>query len=286
MDTITVTMGRTLDQTITIMDSQDNPITTYSGTEALQGTIRPGRSITPNLTFTPTWLSPANGTVSILINQTTWASASPAITPGQYLISLTLTENTTLNVYDIYDGLLVVNYAAGTDTLPATYCAYDDLLSYAPWIQKLQTEVQVAGFAIERGIARGWLDQVIINHFMYQFLGPQMGQPGFMPLNLFPSTTANASQSLWLRDQLNLDYLVRRQNVVEITAKKSIYYVCRSQLDALNDKQERLATFFGADADRMALALRAEITLGTAHPNNADTWPSLVVDCGRASLRG
>lgn len=278
MDTMTVTQGFALKETITVRDSSDNPITTYTGTEAMSGSVRPGRSIAPSFTFTPTWLSPSDGTISVALS----ATQTALLDPGQYLIQVGLADKSA----DFYEGFLLVSYAAGTDTLPTTYCAFSDLLTYAPWIQKLQTEVQVAGFALERGLARGWLDQIIVNHFTYQFLGPQMGQPGFMPLNLFPSTTANAAQSLWLREQLNSDYLVRRQNVVEITAKKSIYYICRSQIDAVTDKQERLATWFGADADRMALSLRAEITLNTAHPNNADTWPSLVVDCGRSSLRG
>lgn len=282
MDTMTVSQGFALVETITIRDYQDNPIVTYTGTEGLAGAVRAGRAMDPTiagqgLVFTPTWGNPAAGTVNVQLT----AVQTATLAPGQYLIQVGLADKSA----DFYEGFLVVSYSAGISTLPPIYCAYDDLLTYAPWITKLQTEVQVAGFAIERGLARSWLDNIIIQHFNYMLLTPQIGQPGFMPLAMFPSNI-NQPPNLWLREQLGLNYLVRRQNVVEITAKKSLYFIGRSQLDALNEKQERLALWFGQDADRIARALRAEITLGVADPNNQDTWPSITVDCGRSSLRG
>lgn len=227
--------------------------------------------------FTPTWGNPAEGTVNVALT----AAETATLDPGQYLIQVGLADKSA----DFFEGFLVVTYSAGLSSLPATYCAYDDLLSYAPWIMKLQSENQVAGFAIERGLARGWLDNIIIQHFQGGFMDPQIGQPGFMPMRLFPAAT-NQPPNLWLREQLGLDYLVRRQAVVEISAKKSIYFICRSQLDAIGERQERLAVWYGEDANRMACSLRAEVTLGVAHPSNTDTWPSLTIDCGRQSLRG
>ena len=282
MDTMTVSQGFALVDSIIIRDSQDNPVTTYTGTEALAGAVRAGRAMDPTVAgqgvvFTPFWGNPAAGTVNVQLT----AVQTATLMPGQYLIQVGLADKSA----NFYEGYLVVAYSAGISTLPTTYANYDDLLTYAPWITRLQTEVQVAGFAIERGLARAWLDNVIVQHSNWMFLNPQIGQPGFMPLNMFPAMI-NQPPNLWLREQLNLDYLVRRQNVIEITAKKSLYFIGRAQLDALNDKQERLAMWFGKDADDMANALRAEITLNVAHPNNQDVWPSVTVDCGRSSLRG
>lgn len=282
MDTMTVSQGFTLNEIITVRDSSDNPIVTYTGGEVLSGTVRAGRAMDPKiagqgLVFTPTWAQVNAGTVNVVLS----AAQTDTLPPGQYLMQVGLADNSA----NFYEGWLVVNYSAGISVLPKTYCSYDDLLTYAPWITRLQTEFQVAGFAIERGLARAWLDNVIVQHSSWMFLNPTIGQPGFMPMSMFPAQI-NQPPNLWLREQLNLDYLVRRQNVLEISTKKSLYFIGRSQLETLSDKQERLALWFGADADNMANALRAEITLGVADPNNQDVWPSVMVDCGRSSLRG
>jgi hypothetical protein len=295
MDTMTVAQGFTLIETITIRDYQDNPITTYTGTEVLSGAVRAGRALNPavagqGVVLTQpanlTWGNPAAGAIVVQVS----ASQTATLNPGQYLIQVGLTDSGGNNV-DVYEGYLVVSYSAGTSILPPTYNSFDDLLVYAPWVQKLQTEVQVAGFAIERGLSRSWIDNIIVQHSNWMFLNPQIGQPGFMPLAMFPAMI-NQPPNLWLREQLNLNYLVRRHHVIAATAKKALYYIGRSQLDAMNEKQERLALFFGRDADKLVSSLRAEITLGVPYdptkPNNGneDTWPSVTVDCGRSSLRG
>lgn len=277
MDTMSVTQGFQLAETITIRDYLDNPITTYTGSELLSGSVRIGRSFPAFISFTPTWGTPSSGLVNVVLT----AAQTATLSPGQYRIQVGLADNTA----NFYEGFLVVDYWVGTQATPKTYCTYDDILTYAPWVMKVETETGTAGFVIERGLARSWLDNIIIQHFDWNLLSPQIGQSGFMPQSMFPAMV-NQPPNLWLREQLNLDYLVRRQSVLEITAKKSLYFIGRSQLDALNDKQADLATWFGADADRMASALRAEITLGVADPNNLDTWPSVTVDCGRSSLRG
>ena len=277
MDTMTVTQGFALNQTIVVRDYQDNPITTYTGSEVLSGTVRPGRSYATEITLVPTWAVPALGTVTVALT----AVQTAALSVGQHLIQVGLADLSA----NFYEGFLVVEFGAGADTLPPTYCEFSDLLTYTSWIMNLQTRYQTAGFITERGLARQWLDQVIINHAGSMLMNPQIGQPGFMPLSLFPATT-NPPQNLWLRQQLNLDFLVRRQQVIECTAKKAISFILQFQLDMVNDNERKLAYKFERDANAVACSLRAEITLGTAHPLNQDIWPSLTVDCSRSSLRG
>lgn len=292
MDMMSVTQGSTLNETITILNYLD-AAALYAGTEVLSGSVRIGRSfpaILPLVAATNlTWVAPVSpatttNTFTLLIPGGTGAGTTGSLPVGQYIIQVNVVASDA-NTYAVYEGFLTVDFGVGTDTTPTTYCSYQDLLTYAPWVQKLQTDTGTAGFVVERGLARAWLDNVLVQHSNWAFLHPQIGQPGFMPQAMFPATV-NMAPNLWLREQLNLNYLVRRQNVIEITAKKSLYFIGRSQLDAMNEKQERLAMWFGADADRIVSALRAEITLGVADPNNADVWPSVVVDCGRGSLRG
>lgn len=277
MDSWSIVQGYAGEWTITVRDEYDDPVTTYTGAEALAGTVGPGRSYAPSFTLAPTWLSAAAGTITVAISK----DRSAALTPGQYRVNVGLADGSA----DFFEGSLVVEWGAGTDALPPTYCDYVDMLNYVPWLGKLQAEGMVAGFAPERGRAREWLDQIIINRFNYQSLAPSSGQPGFSPLSNFPST-AIAPPNLWLREQLNLDSLVRRQAVIEVVAKKAIYYVCRAQLSRLEEQEARLGAWFGREADGMVRSLRAEITLDVYHPNNLDTWPSITVDCGAASLRG
>lgn len=279
MDTMTVSKGFALNEVITVRDYLDNPITSYLGTEVLSGTVRAGRAYAAEVTFAPTWLSASAGTVAVALT----AAQTATLSPGQHMIQVGLADFSA----DFYEGFLQVTYSvgAGTATLPTTYCDFDDLLTYAPWIMNLQTQYQVAGFAVERGLARGWLDQVILNHSSSMFMNPQIGQPGFMPLSLFPAMN-NSPPNLWLRQQLNLDYLVRRQSVIEMCAKRAIATICQSQLDVVNDKEQQFARRCERTSNAMASCLRAEITLGVAHPLNQDTWPSITIDCARSSLRG
>jgi len=283
---MSVSQGFALDEIVTIRDSTDAPIVTYAGTETLAGSVRAGRAMDPTvsgqgLTFTPTWRSAGAGTVNVNLT----AAQTATLNPGQYLVQLGLSDKSA----NFFEGYLVVSYSSGLSVLPPTYNTYDDILSYAPWITKLQTEMQVAGFAIERGLARSWLDNVIIQHSNWMFSNPQIGQSGFMPQSMFPGQI-NQPPNLWLREQLNLNYLVRRQNIIEITSKKSLFFIGCSQLEAMSDNQRKLAAWFGREADQMALSLRAEITLNSAYNataslSNDDIWPSVTVDCGRSSLR-
>ena len=277
MDTWSIVQGYAGNWVVTVRDATDAPVMTYTGSEALTGTVGPGRSYPPTFTLTPTWLVPSAGTISVPITK----AQSATLATGQYLVNVGLADGSA----DFFEGFLAVEFGVGTDVPPQTYCNYVDMLNLVEWIGKLQTSRQVLGFLPERGRARDWLDNILINRFNYQNMSPTIGQPGFMPMSMFPAGW-NVPPSLWLRQQLNLGALVVRNEVVEMTARKAISYVCEAQLSRLEEQEIALGRRFGRAAEQMAKGLRAELTLDVFAPDNVDVWPSLTIDCGAASLRG
>ena len=110
MDTWQVTPGIDAQWTLTVTGEDSNPITTYLGSEALTGSIRPGRAVAPVATLAPTWKDATYGLVSVPVP----GSATAGLAAGSYLVTVGLTDASA----DIFEGILEVGYAAGTDTLP------------------------------------------------------------------------------------------------------------------------------------------------------------------------
>jgi hypothetical protein len=277
MDTWSIVQGYADDWIVTVRDETDAPVMTYTGSEPLKATVGPGRSYPATLTLAPTWRSAAAGTITVPIT----AAQSATLAAGQYLVTVGLADASRA----FYEGFLAVEFGVGTDVIPQTYCTYVDMLNLVEWIGKLQTSRQVTGFAPERGRARDWLDNILINRFNYQNMSPTIGQPGFLAMSMFPAAV-NTPPSLWLRQQLNAGALVVRNEVIEITARKAISYVCEAQLARLEEQEVELGKRFGRIAEQMVRCLRAELTLNVFNPDNLDTWPSITIDCGTASLRG
>jgi hypothetical protein len=267
MDTWSIVRGYADSWVVTVRDEAEAPVMTYTGSEALQGTVGPGRSYAPVCTLTPTWLVPSAGTISVPITQ----AQSASLDPGQYLVTVGLADSSRA----FYEGFLEVAFGAGTDVLPKTYCSYVDMLNLVEWIGKLQTSRQVAGFAPERGRARDWLDQVLIN---------RAGARG--DASLVPWTTTGSSSGRWLRQQLDAGALVVRGDVVEMTARKAISYVCEAQLSRLEEQEVVLGRQFARIAEQMVKCLRADLTFTVRSPDNLDAWPDMTIDCGSASLWG
>ena len=57
-----------------------NPITTYLGSEALTGSIRPGRAVAPVATLAPTWKDATYGLVSVPVRDQRPRASRPAPT--------------------------------------------------------------------------------------------------------------------------------------------------------------------------------------------------------------
>jgi len=256
MDTWQVTPGIDAQWTLTVTGEDSNPITTYLGSEALTGSIRPGRAVAPVATLAPTWKDAANGLVSVPVP----GSATAGLAAGSYLVTVGLADASA----DVFEGILEVGYAAGTDTLPPVYCSYDDLLDYVDWIGKLWTPKDLTGFARQRGRARSYLEDLLVSLLMGGGQDP------------YPSK--------WLRDQFANNSLIVRDQTKEITARLSTWYVCSPQLSRLEEEEVKLARACRREAEQLLKLYRAEIDLPD-QSGHRDGYADIVINCGATSLR-
>jgi hypothetical protein len=274
MDTWQVTPGIDARWTLTITGEDSDPITTYLGSEALTGSIRPGRAVAPVATLAPTWKDAARGLVSVPVP----GAATAGLAAGSYLVTVGLADASA----DVFEGILEVGYAAGTDALPPVYCSYDDLLDYADWIGKLWTPKDLTGFARQRGRARSYLDDTLVALWKGDTSAPAIGRPGLG--GWLMGGGQDAGPSKWLRDMLALDALIVRDQTREITARLSTWYVCSPQLSRLDEEEVELARRCRREAEELLKTYRAEIDL----PDQAgrrDGYADIVINCGATSLR-
>jgi len=274
MDTWQVTPGIDAQWTLTVTGEDSNPITTYLGSEALTGSIRPGRAVAPVATLAPTWKDATNGLVSVPVP----GSATAGLAAGSYLVTVGLTDASA----DVFEGILEVGYAAGTDTLPPVYCSYDDLLDYTDWIGKLWTPKDLTGFARQRGRARSYLDDILVSLWKWDTSAPSIGQPGFGSWLMGGGQDTYPSQ--WLRDMLALNTLIVRDQTKEITARLSTWYVCSPQLSRLEEEEVKLARECRWEAEELLRIYRAEIDLPD-QTGRRDGYADIVINCGATSLR-
>lgn len=274
MDTWQITRGIGATWRITVCDGDGLPVTTFTGTEALAGSVRPGRSTAPVATLAPIWVNPSQGTIDVAIP----ALATAALAAGTYLVQVALADATA----DLFEGQLEVGYGPGTEVLPPVYCSFDDLLDYASWIEKLRTDRDLTGFARQRGRARSWLDDILVSLWKPANMAPQVGQPGYGAWSM--GLTTDPVPSKWLRDQLAADGLIVRDQTIEIVAKRAIYLIGMPQVAKLDEPEQRLARDYGREAEQLVRMYRAEIDLPDSN-GVRDGYAEIVIHGGSTSLR-
>jgi hypothetical protein len=273
--------GGSIREQVTIRDGDGDPITTYAGTETLAAKVWPGQNLPALCTPTVEWDDPSEGTILVTID----ADDSADLETGLYFVRVTLTDGDGAT-FEIYRGHLDVASSpdesedAETPSLPV-YCSFHDLLMYASWIEDLQKQdpdAGLAGFLRERARARAWLDEIIVNRWKLSNQSLTIGQPGWMPQNIFGGQDTIPNK--WLKDRLADGKLVVTERVKEIVCKKAISYICEPQIGGRGDMPySLLAARFARAAESMLTGLRAEIDL-------SDTgWASIVVNLGASSLR-
>lgn len=279
-----VISGATLSRVITLLDENNQPVTTYSADAALVCEAWSGDNQDTAFVLGSQWLDPASGTliVSATAAQTTaWPNTF-------YRLLLTITEADIVKKGLV--GFLRIQPAPvdRTAAIPV-YCTFDDVLRYAPWIMDLVTTdpSMQSDLAEQRGRARSWLDEVILqrdrpnDRYLW---GVSPTSPYFSPrwgYGLYGDIIGNP----WLRDQLAADKLIVRPQVVELTAKKTIAYVCEPQLGKAGGEDgtpyQTLARRYHASAGALLSGLVAEIDLSNPKDGIADYW----VRCGVISAR-
>jgi hypothetical protein len=167
----------------------------------------------------------------------------------------------------------------GTQPATPVYTTFADLLDHAPWVGDLQAEESATWFLRQQGMAREWLDEIIIQRYGVGDTAPMIGSPGFMNWSMFVGSV-DFAPSKYLRDMLALNTLIVQPKTREIVACRALFYITRPQIGSIGDMPYRtLAQDFARRASSMVQTYRAEIDL------NADGWADIIVRCGSTNLR-
>lgn len=259
---------------VQLQDDQGNPITSYAGTETLAASLWPGGNLPAVATPSASWISGPSGTILLTVT----ASQTTGLALGRYTGTLDLTDPT-YGPLEAYSWSMDVLAAPGSGTLPPVYCQFPDLWTYGKgWLASLQSETEETGYAAERGRARSWLDDLIINAWQASFpIG--VGDPGYGAVLV--GQNPGQLPSVWLREQLAANGLITRDLVIEVTAKKTLAFICEGQLgpsDAAWDFH-KLGRFYHREANDLAKTLRAEIDVDSAG------YAAFAVNLGMKSMR-
>lgn len=266
----------TLDQgsgdswTVPIVD-EDGAALVYTGNEPLTGKVWPGGERASVITLTPTWLTPASGLTTVAI-----PGSATSITPARYRVVTTVYDAG--GAHDYYRGWLEILADPGSEVVTPSYCTISDLRDQAAWIDDLQAESDQAGFAKQLGKARKWLDDLIVSRFKYENALLTPGQPGYGAYSMFGRFDMPPSK--WLRDQLDANLLMVREQTVELCALRALWLICSGQIGREADSPyQSLARSFLRRADNLVKTYRAEIDL------DGDGYPEITINCGQSSLR-
>lgn len=259
-----VSQGSALTIQSALVDQSGNVVTTYTGAETLTTLVWPGGAQPTTYTPTTTWVTPAQGTISILVT----AADSTGLAAGRYQV-LTRVTASGHDPVDGYGCTLDVLQAPGTETPPTTYCAYSDLLRYGrSWLRQLQTGDDEAGFAEQLGRGRSWIEDLAHAHYRVASMTMVVGSQAFGPRR-------SGARSTWLEQELAADTLIITDQVREAAANRALYEICRAQI-GVGDKAgdyARLARMYRSQADYLGTCLT--LSLDT----NGDGFADVNIDC-------
>jgi hypothetical protein len=245
----------------------------FLATDFLYGTIWTGNAQPPLLTPALTWLDAPTCQFRMSLEN----ADSAGLGVGIYHCQATATRSGRSAM--ILDGMLEVLRAAGTDTAIAVYTTYQDLLDHAPWVQDLHSEEAEYGFARQQGMAREWLDEILIQRYHYGDTAPMIGSPGFGLWSMFAGGV-DFAPSKWIRDQLAANTLMVRGKIRELVACRALYYICNAQLGKAGDESYRaLGKEFARRATNLVKTTRFELDL------NGDEFADIIIDGGSTNLR-
>jgi len=114
--------------TVTIRDSDGNPLTIYDGSEPLEGLVWPGQDLASTFTLAPAWVDPSQGLVAVTVS----AADTASLGIGSYRVQLWLTDSGAER-RDFFEGVLAVESSPGTALTLPVYCTYQDMLDLALW---------------------------------------------------------------------------------------------------------------------------------------------------------
>lgn len=221
-----VSRGSALTIDVTLCDTLGKPIIDYDGTEPLITTVWPGGGRVATFTANTLWVLPAEGTITIEIDDTITAT----MTPGRYQLLTRLDDGGVL--VDAYFCTVDITEGPGVGLALPVYCTFADLLDSAPWLEKLQRDTDMAGFEKQRNAARKWFDNLLQRHYR--------GGTGLsLDFTFIPGISFGGSQGYGYRDGrrsrdlqtwLDADRLDVTDAVIEAVTCYAIALLCDRQV--------------------------------------------------------
>jgi hypothetical protein len=246
---------------------------TFSGGDAIASTVSMGLGEPVILQPATAWDVPASATFTISFNNADTA----AMKPGIYQLQTKATHGG--RTFLLLNARLELQSVPGTGMEIPVYTAYSDLEDLAPWVGDLHADEDETWFLRQQGMAREWLDEILISRYAIGDTAPMIGSPGFGLWSMF-AAAVDFAPSKWLRDQIKANTLIVQPKTIELVACRALFYICQPQLGKQGDVPYRdLARQFAKRASDLVKTYRAEIDL------NNDGYADIIISCGSTSLR-
>jgi hypothetical protein len=260
---------------VTCKDSAKQPVNLTGAT--FQARVWPGGDLASLFTPATSLIDAAAGKAMVSV------SAAQSLTlpsPGLYRLELLITSGG-LTVAG-FDGQIRFLPSPGSTAIPQTFCDESDLLSIAPWIEKLAGDAQWAGFLRERAEATKWLKRQAMSR-VDEILEDQASRHGPIALvdpivptsgvddgpwwgpSTIPDTTIRDQRTTYQTmldtvGQLMIDSPLDNGLARQIVAHWAVHLVCRTQLGVDSDTPyQALAREFRNQAIRLLVSWTARI---------------------------
>ena len=203
------------------------------------------------------------------------AANTSTIVPGRYTLRVLVTRAADARIIPIMQAWIQIKDSPGTATTLTNYCTLQDVLNYAPWLEKEQTSHALSGFSDHRHLARTWLESVIqsknLNSGIQRFGSDIIAF--FNPANY-------GGDSKWLQTQLDNNLLMIKPKTLEIVCRKTIQVICESAISpTVKDQPYRdYARYQKMEVDRLIKTYIAEFDF------NGDGYTDYVVNCSLSTL--
>jgi hypothetical protein len=269
--TIDAVAGADRSVSLTLKTAAGDTITTYTTAATVAAKVWPGGDRAAKWEPTVDKTSIASGVVVV-----SWSDSDTlAVAPALYRLQLSITAGTSTAI--VHPALVRLRPGVGTTAEPSTYCSFDDVERYAPWIDTVIADSASieSDLGEHRQRACSWLNDRIIR---------RAERDGWALANVtsWPSGQTSRDQ---FRSWLEAGYLMttgRRGDVVrEIAARMTVAMVCEPLLGTGpgDTPYQAIARRYAATADALALNYDAELD------TDGDGAVNVVVRMGVRSCR-
>lgn len=281
-----VTRGTSADWDIQIYNRNgETPVAgDFLATDTLAATVSIGESYPAVFVPTASWstgeANPDTGIVHVSVDDT-----DSDVEAGDYLLIVTNERDGRTAV--IVRCVLRILGAVGTTTEPAVYCSYQDLRDELPWVDELKDDVaDVAGFLTQRGRAREWMDNLILQSQPRTGWGLDSSKAGSWTWNFTRGSTSGdafaADETLagYLDDDMLMLTGAYGQRIIDACTYYALSLILRrTRVQKAGVSTANLAQYYARKANNTAITTTAQID--TDDDGVADIAISLAVTNSR-----